>query len=201
MRTVNIAEHAWRLRCILNTACTLLAHQGYAATSMDQIATACRLKKASLYHYFRSKQQLLHDLIQLRLRETHPAHFNPRHGRDLQKAFFELGMKYLAGLKRRQNREFLELLVRDSFNDPFVRQVFFKAMQSRVREGTQALAGLGISGSRRRSYVMGMHQFMNALVRYALETRIWGSATAGPFQDREYIGCLAKIFACGFARL
>lgn len=44
---------------ILGHAAALFAHQGYVATSMNQVAAACGVSKAALYHYVRDKNELL----------------------------------------------------------------------------------------------------------------------------------------------
>lgn len=44
---------------ILASAAELFAQHGYTATSMNQVAAACRLSKAALYHYVRDKHALL----------------------------------------------------------------------------------------------------------------------------------------------
>jgi AcrR family transcriptional regulator len=44
---------------ILAQAAALFAQQGYTATSMNQVAAACGLSKAALYHYVRDKHALL----------------------------------------------------------------------------------------------------------------------------------------------
>jgi AcrR family transcriptional regulator len=44
---------------ILAKAAALFAQQGYTATSMNQVAAACELSKAALYHYVRDKHALL----------------------------------------------------------------------------------------------------------------------------------------------
>ncbi|MGZ4677784.1 MAG: helix-turn-helix domain-containing protein, partial [Acidimicrobiia bacterium] len=44
---------------ILDTALDLMAEHGASATSMRQLATACNLNVAALYHYFPSKAELL----------------------------------------------------------------------------------------------------------------------------------------------
>lgn len=44
---------------ILAEAAALFAQQGYTATSMNQVAAACELSKAALYHYVRDKHALL----------------------------------------------------------------------------------------------------------------------------------------------
>jgi AcrR family transcriptional regulator len=44
---------------ILAQAAQLFARRGYPATSMNQVAEACGLSKATLYHYYRDKYSLL----------------------------------------------------------------------------------------------------------------------------------------------
>jgi AcrR family transcriptional regulator len=44
---------------ILAHAAALFARGGYPGTSMNQVAEACGLSKATLYHYFRDKYELL----------------------------------------------------------------------------------------------------------------------------------------------
>jgi TetR/AcrR family transcriptional regulator, cholesterol catabolism regulator len=48
-----------RHRAILETAARLICERGYDGTSMQEIAAACRLTKAGLYHYIQNKEQLL----------------------------------------------------------------------------------------------------------------------------------------------
>jgi TetR/AcrR family transcriptional regulator len=44
---------------ILARAAELFAKQGYTATSMNEVAAACGVSKAGLYHYYRDKRELL----------------------------------------------------------------------------------------------------------------------------------------------
>lgn len=49
---------------LLGTAAQLFARKGYRATTLEDIATELGLKKASLYHYIRSKDELLADIYE-----------------------------------------------------------------------------------------------------------------------------------------
>ena len=51
---------------ILRQAATLFARHGYPSTSMNQVAEACSLSKATLYHYYKDKSSLL-----ISIAETH----------------------------------------------------------------------------------------------------------------------------------
>jgi AcrR family transcriptional regulator len=60
---------------ILDTALDLMAEHGASATSMRQLANACNLNVAALYHYFPSKADLARSVIEerrysLRLRDV-----------------------------------------------------------------------------------------------------------------------------------
>jgi AcrR family transcriptional regulator len=49
---------------ILAQAARLFATNGYSATSMNQVAEACGLSKATLYHYYRDKYALLFSIAE-----------------------------------------------------------------------------------------------------------------------------------------
>jgi AcrR family transcriptional regulator len=44
---------------LLDSAAALFARQGFSGTSMNEVAAACDVSKAALYHYFRDKQELV----------------------------------------------------------------------------------------------------------------------------------------------
>ena len=48
---------------IRNTAAALFARDGFSRTSMAELANACGVSKALLYHYFDSKEALLFDIL------------------------------------------------------------------------------------------------------------------------------------------
>lgn len=52
-----------RHRRVLETAAVLICEHGYDKASMQQIADACGLTKAGLYHYIRSKEHLLSEIM------------------------------------------------------------------------------------------------------------------------------------------
>ncbi|MCY1075606.1 TetR/AcrR family transcriptional regulator [Archangium lansingense] len=52
-----------RYRTIMETAARLICERGYEGTSMQEIAAACRMTKAGLYHHVQNKEQLLFDIM------------------------------------------------------------------------------------------------------------------------------------------
>ncbi|MDD3252763.1 MAG: TetR/AcrR family transcriptional regulator [Lachnospiraceae bacterium] len=48
---------------IIDTMCTLVAQRGYDKTSIGQIADVIGMKKASIYYYFKSKEEIFLNLV------------------------------------------------------------------------------------------------------------------------------------------
>jgi TetR/AcrR family transcriptional regulator, transcriptional repressor for nem operon len=76
---------------IIRTAADLFHQQGARATSPDQIIEASRTGKGQFYHYFKSKEGLIHEVLQTYLAEiktaTSPVNYEINSWRDLQKWF------------------------------------------------------------------------------------------------------------------
>lgn len=62
---VNVRAH------ILNTANNLFYHQGYNQTSFSDIAQAANVPKGNFYHYFKSKEDILNEVITQRHKQLH----------------------------------------------------------------------------------------------------------------------------------
>jgi AcrR family transcriptional regulator len=57
------ATHRLKREDILDGAAALFASEGYASASMSSLAKACGLSKATLYHYYPTKDSILFDLL------------------------------------------------------------------------------------------------------------------------------------------
>jgi len=195
MRILNPQQYALRKARILAIASSLFARCGYQQTSMESIAKACRMKKPSLYHYFKSKQELLRTLISEHMKKNRQKLAQALTG-DMENALYTLGMKFLKEMANKSKREFFQIMFRDSAYDPYVRKVFLNGLQHKDEEMCGSFSHPECCD--RSQFLMGMHQFMGSLVRYAVETRMWGFGLSTRFTDEEYIRSLARIFARGF---
>lgn len=63
------ADHDIKRRAILDRSAELFAQNGYDRTSMAEVASACGVSKALLYHYYVSKETLLFDILSVHLQE------------------------------------------------------------------------------------------------------------------------------------
>ncbi|RLQ88403.1 TetR/AcrR family transcriptional regulator [Notoacmeibacter ruber] len=83
MARAKAADHEEKRAAILQTAASIFAENGYDAASMRDLASACGVSKALIYHYYPSKEMLLSDVIGAHLEallsaiETVPADGDP----------------------------------------------------------------------------------------------------------------------------
>jgi len=62
-------DHDAKRAHILTVAARAFAEQGFARASMAQVAKACGISKANIYHYYTSKDALLFDILDTYLSE------------------------------------------------------------------------------------------------------------------------------------
>jgi TetR/AcrR family transcriptional repressor of nem operon len=90
MKTRFVRGADTRLR-IIGTAADLFHKQGVRATSPDEIIEASRTGKGQFYHYFKSKEGLIHEVLQAHLEAiksgTAPVQYEITSWRDLERWF------------------------------------------------------------------------------------------------------------------
>ena len=86
-------------RLILNKAAQLFADDGFDRTSVSNIASACGISKANIYHYYTSKDQILFDILDTYLKQLRDriCHQELTHGDavgNLKRTVIEILMAY-----------------------------------------------------------------------------------------------------------
>ena len=69
MSNLRAAQRAMTRQLLMTTALELFENKGYAATTVDDIATAAGTTRATFYAYFPSRSELMKALIDERLNE------------------------------------------------------------------------------------------------------------------------------------
>ena len=206
MRTVNKAVHDRQAGRITRTALHLFATIGYDRASMEQIARACGIKKASLYHYYPSKEAILHELIRAHLASMQAHRMDIMKGRNLEEILKAVGMKIMKDFENPETRDFIKLLMQDSGTNAYTRKAFFSLAEKTIKDaGTALRPNLGMPGFGKppggKAHMRTMYQFIGSIVRFAVESKLWKTGPACCFSDREYISSLARIFATGVKAL
>lgn len=86
-------DHGDKRLAILKTAAAFFADTGYDRAAMSQLAIACGISKASIYHYYTNKETLLFDILNQHLNEL----LNTIQSQDLSQTDPEANLQTLVG--------------------------------------------------------------------------------------------------------
>jgi len=118
---------------IAKAALQLFLQNGYERTSLNQIAARVGITKPAIYHHFRNKDELFHEVLSLFFQEMgkwSKARFEAcKDVKDLLGSFFEMltgfretANRLLGKQKGRAQYSFLEVLLSACKKDPSIRQ-------------------------------------------------------------------------------
>jgi TetR/AcrR family transcriptional repressor of mexJK operon len=115
-------------QAILDAASDLFVSQGYGAVSMDAIARAASVSKATLYAHFASKDVLFANIIRGACQENVSAgHFLPDAEMDLGQALTDLGGRMLRFLLDGRPLAIYRVVVAESTRFPELGRAFYES--------------------------------------------------------------------------
>lgn len=195
-KTLNEQKHEDQRMRLLSHARRLIANQGYKETSMSQIAKACKVTKAGLYHYFKSKEAILHAILGCHEEQTGPLKEELAKAKSLEDVFYAIAQNHLEKMSQPSQLEFVKILINEAMTNPDVKKFHLKS----VKESLVTIARDVLSPflkermdevELRRTYF----QFFAALVHYTWQVKMVGGLSDIIGDDESYIRLLAKVYA------
>ena len=195
--TLNEAKHQEHRKRILGQAQKLFAERGYSDTSMSDLAEACKVQKATLYHYFESKEALLFGVIECHAdTEDHALLLEKiRSAKTLEEKFYQLAKQHCEEMSRPENLSFLKILLIETYTNPKMKD-FYLAFIKRQTEFLVKEIVEPVLGNRMKPQEMRrlLFQFLAALIHYTWQVRM-----VGPIQDvigseEAYIRLLSRTY-------
>jgi AcrR family transcriptional regulator len=202
MKTLDPQLYQIRKEAILEQARHLFATSGFAETTMDDIAQAIRIQKASLYHYFTSKQQILEEMIELEGQRWNAQIKDIAVDADFGQSLAHVGNAFLKNMDHPARREFFQIVHFESHKNP----VIFNAFKESAAFRESAICSLFRRqlGERFTSKQIAMlaTQFMGGLIHYATLSRLRGENTCpDTFTDLEFVEQMVTLFVHGMEKL
>jgi AcrR family transcriptional regulator len=200
VKTLDPVLYQIRKDAILQQARHLFSTKGYAETSMDDIAHSNHMQKASLYHYFKSKQQILQEMIELeggrwlgRMR-TVPLDV------DFKESLMHVAKTFLQNLDDPAGREFFRIIYFESSKNPAIFKAFKESptyKQGPIFEVFSRHFGDRLS---RVNIAMLVTQFVGGLIHYARMSRLHQeNMCMEKFSDSQYLDQFIGVFTRGIA--
>jgi len=192
-----------RRQAILVVARELFQAQGYAATSMSEIAARLGGSKGTLYNYFRSKEELfaafMQDNCQVGADEVFQ-NLGPA-GEDLRRALTELGMNFMTFLLKPETMAVHRLVVAEGERFPELGRIFYEAGPKRGQESLVKFFGPLIEQGRMRpgDPLEVSRWFKDILLANIYNRKLWGVIdTLTPEETRAHVDKAVEVFLAAF---
>jgi AcrR family transcriptional regulator len=200
VKTLDPEIYAERKASILERARQLFATNGYAETSMDDIAQACRLQKASLYHYFRSKQQLLQELVDSEHELWAGRMRDYEKGVTLRETLACIAEAFMNDMEDARRREFFKILHFESHKNPAILQAW-KQSPANNRDAFLRVFAKHLPECAQTEIAIFVTQFMGALIHYTSMSKLrTENLCFAPFDDQAFTRQLVDVFCKGMNR-
>lgn len=207
MNASDLAEDAakskLRRRAILEAAREAFLEQGFAATSMSEIAARVGGSKTTLYNYFRSKEELFAAFMIDFFQDPANALFEhlPASDSDLRAALIELAAALLGFVLRPQTMAVHRLVVAEVGRFPEIGRIFDENGPSAGQARLQAFfAGPIARGQMRACDVeVAARRFKDLVLSDIYTRRLWGvSAPATTLELRGHAIASVDVFLAAF---
>jgi AcrR family transcriptional regulator len=199
VKVLDPAAFQIRKETILHHARHLFASKGYAETSMDDIAHAGNIQKASLYHYFESKQEILQQMVDLEVSEWWSKRLQDYESSpNLKETLTLIGTMFLKDMDDIRRQEFFKIVHFEAHKNPAIQKAL-KESPTHNRKGFYSVFARHLEGKLPKIKIaMFMTQFMGGLIHYASLSRLRGENMCyEPFEDAAYVAQLTNIFVKG----
>ncbi len=183
---------------ILDAALRVFSSTPFAETTMDQVAAEAGVSKGCLYLYFRTKEELLHDLIRRyallpelpelieSIRETPPALGVPTLVAEIWRRF-------------RERKELAQVLVREIHSNPQRARLFTEQVGLRAYRLVAGYLGLWMDRGRlKRADPMATAQcLIGMLWFFLLSQELMGAKELHPLSDEAIAATVSRMFLEG----
>ena len=140
-----------KFRLILETARRLFLHQGFDASSMDLVARAAGVSKATLYVHFENKEALLLALVEDECRRLAPPSrlWEPEPGPlDVKRTLLAIARKFTSHFLDNRGLAFHRLMTAEASRFPKISRAFYEAVPVRLYAEVAAFLAAAVAEGR-----------------------------------------------------
>ena len=186
---------------ILKEALILFGEHGYDGVSMDMLARQSGYSKATLYQYFKDKEDLYSAVMQ----ET-PFHFNfmsiqpEMDGYDLEEAIRKIGLAYLSIFNTPERTAFTRAIIRDSKRHPEISNIYHKNGIGYVARCVETVLRKYTGAIREDlDLYLASKTYVGSLFGFAIQYKIVVGVEP-QYSDEAVVETLTKIFLGGIMK-
>ncbi len=172
--------------------------RGYAAASMDRVAAAAGVSKATVYSHFQDKEGLFNALIQQLVQKKFSAVYKTTHGQiqeaDLRSALRKKALNVLdTSMGDPRFMDFMRLIVGESGRFPELARAFVRNIDVSALQFTNQFFSARAQELKLRDPEATARVFIGALVHYMIVQEMLHGADLLPMQRDRLIDSLVDL--------
>jgi AcrR family transcriptional regulator len=197
VRKLDEQKHEHQRQRLLAQARRLFASQGVKETSMAQVAKACKVTKAGLYHYFKGKADLLKGILECRGEEIADLRERLDRARTLEDCLYQFAKGHLEYMKSPENLDLLKIMLAETQKSREMKKYYTDFCYQNVSQCAKEIVARFAPRLPDKAARLAFYQFLAPLLHYT-----WNVKMVGPMEgliggDETFIRRLAKVHAAG----
>jgi AcrR family transcriptional regulator len=194
---LNPQKHADQRTRLLAHARHLFAMQGIKETSMSQVAKACKVTKATLYHYFKSKDAILKEILDCRSK-TIEATAQGSRAQNLEECLDQIARSHLKQMDEPENLELIKIMISETMKNHEMRKFYMEFLKENIGMGAQAVTPFIQGKKNEKEMRLLFFQFMSTLVHYDWNVKMVGDPSGFIGGEEAFIRQLVKTYTLAF---
>jgi len=197
VKVLNEQKHEEQRLRLLAQARRLFASQGVKETSMAQIAKACKVTKAGIYHYFKSKEDILKDILSCRGEEIADFRKRMEKADTLEKCLYEFAKIHLESMRSPANLDLLKIMLAETQKNNDMKHFYMDFCTQNVTQCAKEIIRRFVPRLPEKEARLAFYQFLAPLLHYTWNVKMVGPMDALIGNDETFIRRLAKVHAKG----
>ncbi len=193
----NQQKHADQRTRLLTHARHLFAMNGVKETSMSQLAEACKITKATLYHYFKSKEAILKEILDFHRKSAQTAILESK-PKNLEECLEQIARNHLKQMEQPENLELMEILISETMKNEETRKFYMEFLKESVGMGAQLVAPFIQGKKTEKELRLLFFQFMATQIHYDWNVKMVGDPSGFIGGEEAFIRQLLKTYALAF---
>jgi AcrR family transcriptional regulator len=195
-KTINPKKHEDQRQRLLAHARKLFAAHGVKETSMSQIAEAWQVTKAALYHYFKSKEEILREIFLSRHDEKDAVVELLKSVRNLEECLLTMARHMLEEITKPDHRELMKIMLSETMKSAEMRKFYVQFISGQLSYVTQEILMPMVKTHKPEKEVrLLFFQFFASMMHYSWYRIMIGDITPLIGNPETFVKTLAQTYA------
>jgi len=163
---------------------------------MSRIAGACKVTKATLYHYFTGKECILREILGCKEKEADTFLTKLHSAKNLEDCLYEMGKNHLAEMEKPENLDILKILLSETMKNKEMKKFYNGFIRERIVKGSHELIAPFVKGKKTEKEIrLIFFQFLASLMHYTWNQKMVGDISDMIGPEETFVRQLAQTYA------